>query len=382
MKRILVISFTNIEKDVRILRHIKMLNSEFQVWTLGYGKKPDGSIKHFEIPTNKVYLPLTINSLLNVLLKKFSKGYVKTPAISWSIDQISLISNEIQAIFCNDVLTLGIPKLSDFHGFTIADMHEYAPKEMEDDWRFRLLLQSYYTYLCRNFLKLFDLITTVSPGLVAEYNEQFGVKCHLLLNAREHQHLPVNEASSNHLKVVHSGLATSHRRLDLMIVACSKLKNVSLDLFLVQAPRQKRTYKKLVKLALKTENCRVNKPVDPKELPKVLNKYDVGLSFIYPSSFSLRYGLGNKFFDYVQARLCLISGPSPDMANLINELKVGVVTEGFEADDLTQALKNLTPEAVAKYKENADKNAEKYSYENISLVFMDILKRTFNSSIY
>lgn len=357
MKTILIVAFSNIEKDVRVLRHISALNSQYEVWTMGYGNKPEGSARHFQAPSKLGYLPISSKSLPMVLARSFDKAYAHTPVLAWAIKELIQIKADVDAIFCNDVVSIALPNFASFEGKMIADMHEYAPREMEDDWRFRLLLQRYYTHLCKKHLPSFGLVTSVSPGLVSEYSKQFGINCQLIMNARAFMPLPVNDAIPEKIKIVHSGLATSHRHLERMIEACDGLENVTLDLYLMPAPRQARTYKKLVTLAKNSSNTRVVPPIPMSELPKTLNQYDVGLSFIAPSSFSLKYGLGNKFFDYIQARLSLIVGPSPDMARLVNSLGNGKVASGFDSEDLRTTLATLTKSEIMEHKQKSDEGA-------------------------
>jgi hypothetical protein len=364
MKTVLIVAFSTIDKDVRVLRHISALNKDHIVWTMGYGEKPEGSKKHIQAPKGLGYLPISPQSLLMVLSRSFDRAYSKTPVLNWAISEIKQIKEEIDLMFCNDVVTLALPHFAEFKGQIIADMHEYAPREMEDDWRFRLLLQRYYTHLCAEYLPSFDLVTSVSPGLVSEYSKQFGVNCQLLMNAREFMNLPVIPVEPNRIKIVHSGLATSHRHLERMIEACDGLENVTLDLYLMPAPRQARTYKKLVALAKKSSNSRVIPPIPMEDLPITLNRYDVGLSFIAPSSFSLEHGLGNKFFDYIQARLSVLVGPSPDMAIMVDEIGNGKATPGFSADDLRDTLVSLSAQEIMEHKQKSNDAARVFNESN------------------
>ena len=60
-----------------------------------------------------------------------------------------------------------------------------------------------------------------------------------------------------------------------------------------------------------------------------ISTYDVGLCTYAPHSFSARYALPNKFFDSLQARLCIAIGPLPEMKRLVERFDCGVVAEDF-----------------------------------------------------
>src|SRR5690606_21770207 len=69
------------------------------------------------------------------------------------------------------------------------------------------------------------------------------------------------------------------------------------------------------------------------------------------------WALPNKIFDFVQARLATVVGPSPEMAELVRERRLGVVAEDFTPQALADALAGLDPAAVAEYQASAHAQA-------------------------
>jgi hypothetical protein len=67
--------------------------------------------------------------------------------------------------------------------------------------------------------------------------------------------------------------------------------------------------------------------------------------------------LPNKLFDFIQARLAVAIGPSPEMAAIVEQWDCGVVSETFEPQSFAEALRELTPESVTRMKANADRAA-------------------------
>src|SRR5690606_14907249 len=100
-------------------------------------------------------------------------------------------------------------------------------------------------------------------------------------------------------------------------------------------------------LAGDDRRIRFCEPVPYDELVQTLNGYDVGLSIFPPTTFNLAWCLPNKFFDFIQARLGVIVGPSPEMKRFVDEYRVGLVLPDFESAPLAAALEALTPERVA-----------------------------------
>lgn len=372
MKTLLIISFTDISKDVRILRHIEILNKDFEITTCGFGITPKGSRFHLQIPSNLKYLPLNLKAFLANQLKFFRFSYHSTPAVVWTLLNLKKTIHTYDAVLCNDVLTSGIPTLLEFNGMKVLDMHEYAPLEMEDDWKFRIFLQKYYFWLCKNYLENFDRVVTVSEGIATKYFQVFGKKCDVVLNAREFEKLEPSVSVAGVVRIVHSGLALKNRKLNLIIEACSRIDNVTLDLFLVPASREKAEYKKLKNQAAKTSNCKVREPVPADRLAVTLNSFDVGLYFMTEGNFNNENCLPNKFFDFIQARLMLVVSPVPEMSKIVLDNEIGRVTDDFSLSSLKKLLSNLTREEINYYKDKTNLVARKFSMESESIKLRQI----------
>jgi hypothetical protein len=108
---------------------------------------------------------------------------------------------------------------------------------------------------------------------------------------------------------------------------------------------------------------RFNDPVPFSELVATLNGFDVGLHILAPTNFNNAYALPNKFFEYVQARIGLIIGPSPEMQRILNERDLGAVTADFTAEALADSLRDLDRATVETWKRHADAAAPDLSAE-------------------
>ncbi|MGI5951928.1 MAG: hypothetical protein ACOX61_08820, partial [Brooklawnia sp.] len=54
MRRLLIISFSPIHRDPRVLRQVNLFREEFDVVTCGHGTAPDGVAAHIQIPDSAV----------------------------------------------------------------------------------------------------------------------------------------------------------------------------------------------------------------------------------------------------------------------------------------------------------------------------------------
>ena len=70
------------------------------------------------------------------------------------------------------------------------------------------------------------------------------------------------------------------------------------------------------------------------------------------------YALPNKFFEFIQARLAIAIGPSPEMARLVKQYNLGIVSQDFTPKSMAESLNSLTKEQIRQYKENANQTAK------------------------
>ena len=101
----------------------------------------------------------------------------------------------------------------------------------------------------------------------------------------------------------------------------------------------------------------------------------MGVILIPPVNFNYENGLPNKLFDCIQARLGTVGGPLKEIAQIVKRYDIGVVSEDFTAQGMANALKNLTPEDVTRFKMNTQKAAEELSAEHNQVVLLEALRK-------
>ncbi len=346
MSRILVMSFSDIAADPRVLRHIRALEPVHEVITCGFGDEPDGVDIHLSLPPARS-MPTTRRGLAALALRRNEHAYSLTPAVRKA--QVALKGSTFDLVLANDINTLPLALNAAAGRPVVSDLHEYAPLENDQDWRWRATLKPFVTHLCKRHLPQATAITTVSDGIAAEYARQFGVQATTVTNAAPYRR-PGFRRTGTPIRLVHSGLAAGGRGLSEMIEAADGLPGVSFDLFLVRSQYEPQLLDQLGAQADGTRNVRVRPAVPMSDLPDVLDHYDVGLYVLPPVNFNHRHALPNKFFDFVQSGLGLIVGPSPEMADLVRRHALGGVTPDFSAVTLRRLLSSLTPEQVDAWK--------------------------------
>ena len=202
---------------------------------------------------------------------------------------------------------------------------------------------------------------TVSPGLVNEYNKEFKISAELIRSVPYFVDCLPLEVLDNKIRMVHHGGANRNRTLEKMIEVAGQLDDrFSLDFYLVGDAKY---IKQLKSQAAPYKNIMFKVPMAYEDIVLTLNRYDLGFFLVQPTTFNLRYCLPNKIFEFIQARLMVAIGPSPDMAALVNEHECGIVADSFKPSEMAKKLNELTVADIMKYKHNSDIAAKVLCFE-------------------
>lgn len=371
---VLVLTYTPFEKEPRALKQVHFLREKYAVVTAGFGRAPFVGVRHFEIPEGPTYQFGILGRLLGVGLL-FLHWYRPLRFLN-ALDKktLELIGHQSwDVIIAHDLKTLDVALRMEPTCGVILDLHEYAPRQEEHSLVWKILVAPYFRWMCRQLVPRAREVVTVSEGIVEEYERKFGIKSTLIVNATPYYELAPTRVNSP-LRLVHSGGIAVQRRLDLMIEGVRRSKaDVTLDLYLVgdESP----LLDSLKGLAGDDARIKFKKPVPYEQLVPTLNDYDLGLSIFPPTTFNLAWCLPNKFFDFVQARLGVIVGPSPEMIRYVEKFKIGAVLPDFDPQSLAEMLDTLTPSQVEKWKESSNANAMALSSDLQSVVWDEIMNR-------
>ena len=355
--RVLIISFSNIAADARVLKQVRRLAGEYELHTVGYGPTPEGVAGHVRVPDE---YPVWRYDRLAVMARRYTRAYWGNRAISFAAD--ALAGTHWDAVLANDVDSVGLAlSLEPAHGVH-ADLHEYAPRQKEDVTRWRLFVAPFIRWMCRTHVTKAASVTTVADGIAEGYAREFGIRAEVVTNAAPYAGLAPTAVGSP-IRLVHSGVALRDRQLHLMAEAAAETaSDVTLDFYLT--PNDPAYLQSLKDFAATTDRIRVHDPVPYARLVSTLNAYDVGVFVLPPLTYNYEYALPNKFFDFVQARLGVVIGPSPEMTRVLTQHGFGAVTAGFTTSDLREVLDRLDPTTVAEWKRAADASAAELSGES------------------
>jgi hypothetical protein len=210
---------------------------------------------------------------------------------------------------------------------------------------------------------------TVCQSIAEVYARDTGVTPRVMMNAPDYVDLQPTRVHSP-VRLVHHGGAIPERRLETMIDVMKHLDS-SFELNFVLVDRHPGYLAGLKAMSARYPNIKFLPPVPMQELPTFLNQFDVGIYLLDPTNFNNRAALPNKLFEFVQARLAIAIGPSPEMARLVREHDLGVVSPDFSPRSLAESIRAMD---VARFKAQSNKAARALSSESSCKILLEAIR--------
>ncbi|MEE6289032.1 glycosyltransferase family 1 protein [Georgenia sp. MJ173] len=381
--RLLILSFSELRRDPRVLRQVEIFAERYEVITCGFGPAPAGVADHIEVPARLARWRRSTVALGALLAAR------RHHRLYFGSERIALVLREVRRrppvdlVIANDVLAVPAAVELAPRAGVHADLHEYSPQQ-GDGVVWKATIAPLMRWAVRKYVTRAASVTTVAHGIAEEYKKKFGVDADVVPNATRYRDDLETTPTATPIRLVHTGAAGRGRRIEVMIDAVAQVNartpgRFELDLYLVAG--DERYIRELAERAgdEAVTGIRVREPVGFTELVPMMNTYDVGIHVLPPVSFNNHWALPNKVFEYVQARLALVIGPSPEMARLVRAHGLGAIADGFGVEDVAATLGALTPGAVDAYKSAAHRAAEELDAGRLSEPWVDAVEALLDS---
>jgi glycosyltransferase involved in cell wall biosynthesis len=368
----LVLVYSQLETDARVLRQIRWLSQRFKVTSAAFGPSPIEGIEHVELADLPPYRGGALGRLIYAGLYVLGFYSFLTAMNPRNRDaRRRLAGREWDVVVANDATALPLALRLRAKGGVLADLHEYSPEGSENTFVNRLTINRYFRSILRRHLKSAAAVVTVGSEIANRYHEEFGVDVRVVANAAPYANLEPT-AVGKPIRIVHSAAPDPLRQIEVMIEAVRRTRaDVMLDLYLVDDGSS--YVRSLRELVADIDRVNIKDAVPYSSLVPTLAWYDVGIHLLPPVNFNQLWALPNKLFDYVQARLGLLIGPSPEMQRLVRQYGLGTVTDDFTVEALTRTLDAIRPADVVKWKGASHRSARTLSGEVQLATFEDIV---------
>lgn len=398
MKKILVISYSSLNTDMRVHRQIISILPKYEITFAGRETDPkifEENIQFFrsdKFKSEKIFnfyynYPAIFRkpfSLFFRVIFKIREFFVKkNPSLRyWNLNIIYLYFKlrklKFDCIIANDLnalpLATSLKKL--YQCSLIFDAHEYYFDEhSQNPFWVKTYLPAVIDVSKKSFSKI-DKMMTVSQGLADLYEQHHNFKeVEVITSASQYYDLHpqlLNQDSGEKIKIIHHGFYTANRNIEAFVDMMHYLPEDKYELYLMLIQVHKHG-KELLKKIESFPNIILLDPVPSKEIAAFTNKFDIGVIALPPTSQNLTYALPNKFFEYVQARLAIVSGPSIEQKRIIEKYELGKTASDFEGKSLADAILSLSVNEINYYKRQANIHALELSFETNRKKILEIV---------
>jgi hypothetical protein len=363
MKKVCILSFSPINRDVRILRQVEHFSRDFSVTVIGFGEL-NGPLKT-QVKSHSVPFPSgRRRQIQKAAYLIFGKIWPRVAYEGWYWREhhhqkaLELILQEHpDIIHANEWPSLPIAARASAStkAAIVLDLHEYAPLEWESRPLWRTLLAPMVDYFLREYGPQVSASVTVGDAIAQRYEHEYGFHPILVMNAAQRTGARDFKATDpGDIRLVHHGLAIRERKLERMIETLAYLdRRYTLHFMLIEAGGS--YIEQLGKLAQRLAPGRVffHPPVAPHNLVERLSEFDMGIYLLSSTDFNHAVALPNKFFDFVAAGLSICIGPSLEMARLTREFGFGVVAPTTTPQGVGKVLNGLEVSDIDRMKRKA-----------------------------
>lgn len=361
MPRILIVAFSPVERDPRVLRQVRQLSLDYDVTVIGNGKVTLPGVRSIELTERRRSTAEKVRLAALTLARRYPDVYWNhIAAIQQLVDTANV--EEFDLVLANDIETVPAALRIARGRPVLADLHEYALDE-GDSLAERTIWGPLKAWMCQVSLPNVVAVTTVSRDIADAYQHAFpGITTSVITNAPAYQVLTPSPITGSAIRLVHHGSGATGRGLEDLLEMMRHLGS-RFELHLLLVENQAGYVRWLSEQARGLPNVYFHDPVPTESIAARINEYDLGVHILPPTNFNSRNALPNKFFEYVQARLGVAVSPSPAMSQLVREHHLGLVAPGFTAADMVIALKDVTAGDVKMWKEASDRAAKELSWD-------------------
>ncbi len=376
MKKVSIICFTDYTKEPRVLRTINALKDDYQLSIFSTSIQINGIHKAVEvINLNKDFYFQTNGNVLFRKLKTVFVKYVLGYKVGsdkyfnrqyWSTERhqlLKLLQNENADVYIgHGIYTLPLLAKLSRQAKVVFNAHEYYPCEFEENLHWVKFFKPYYMWILNKYYSSINLTFAVTSSIGKRLSNEFKIKYIEINNASEFKNLQPARCDDL-IKIIHHGAALKGRKIEEMCNLMTLLpENYELNLMLVKSDEE--YFNKLLLKYKSQKNIKFLNPVSFSEIPNFINQFDIGLYILKPNNFNEEHCLPNKFFEFIQARLCLAISPNTDMKEIVEKYNLGVVSSDFSSLSMKDSFLSLSIEKIQSFKETVHKNAELLCAEN------------------
>ncbi|HRH11449.1 MAG TPA: glycosyltransferase [Bacteroidia bacterium] len=384
MKTVLIICSSDHHSEPRLLMQCNALRSEFKIVTAGLSPVNDnriGFIKlqgteskryinfHHQLPSF-LRFPFT---LINKIIFSISGD---NPFYSGSdLRKLEKTRPDLVISHHPPALPIAIQLKNNLKVPVIFNAHEIYAFEFEDDKEWMKSQSEKIDAELKKHLPQCSALFTVNAEIADFYSKRYNCKAIVVHNSKPYTSIPPSK-NNGKIRIIHHGGAMPQRKLE-EIAEAILLESEKFELTFMLKPTDE-NYLRSLKDKYSSKGVIFKDPVPYEMIIETINQYDIGIHLLPEGNINHEFALPNKIFEFVQAKLAVITSPNTSLKNLIVSNDIGMVFEGYTSSSIVKLLKTIDREKVMHFKEQCVRSAEKLSSEKDESRILQTVKEILN----
>ena len=352
MKSILVCVTSDLATDNRVLRHCELMHQMgFKVQLIGRILPWSPTMPLLSYRVHRVKLPFLKGPLFYLSYQIWLFFYLlfKKTDILWANDLDTVLPCFL------------VSKLR--RQLFIVDSHELFTEVPELSKS--PIKKSIWLFIEKNVAVKADVFITVNQSLARIFQQKYGINPKVVRNvpkridlAPAHSRNLIHIPEGDLLVVIQGSGINKGRGLDETLDGISTLNGVSL--LIIGGGNA------IDEAKLKTKTLGIQSKVHfiarvpYQEMMRYTQMASIGLAFDADPCLNFHYALPNKIFDYFHAGIAVISGPQPEISNLVSTYECGYLMKQITPESIRWAITfyQKHPDLLATHQRNSKKAAE------------------------
>lgn len=350
----LVMTYAYPDEENRLKTQIEeLLRMGLEVHTLGFGKERlDGVSRHFELPKSQDLIGLLRVALIHLALP-IKKRFHPLRAPKRNLKELENQSYDLVIAHDLELLPLllapGIRPASLEKSIKQVDLHELHELRpvmtgfAHFFWNLlRFRIRPYHDWLMLLLRSPdLDLATVVNKSIGDWYvTNKYLQSFTEIMNAAVYQKVSFESRESESLNFIYHGRYSKSRGLEKLVEASLSIRMEDQLHFMLTGRKSELENFKSFALA-KNPSLKFHESVPMERVSTEIKKFDAEIIFFEPVSKNLQFTLPNKFFEAIQGRLAIVSGPSPEIVRFTEQSGCGVATSGWKVEELSSLIAGL-----------------------------------------
>ena len=385
MSSVVVLSFSPIARDTRVLRQCALLKEMgHSLHVIAYADEKDDI--SFPLSRWPIPRPTTLHRLKTVSrqlpahlgLSAARAGFWVEPAHRWAFQELQRLNPQL--VVANDwsALVVAAAWKAKNGGLIHFDVHEFATQEFDESLWWRTIYKPMVTHLERFALPSADSLSTVGPSLANALQSLYGLakKPMVIRSTPERVDMLLNTDCPWPMRVLFHGHMLPDRGLEPLLRSVALWREHHTLLIRGSGPEAYLASLRALTADLPPGQVRFEPAVAQKDVvTTAAATADLGVFFTPLRTGQHHCNLPNKIFEYIAAGLAVAVSAAPDLRSTVEEYGVGVVSNDAGHEAIAASINSLTKEKMLSFKAAARTASQTLCWQKES----EVLRATFEA---